>query len=193
MKVLAIFLCGAAAFARGQAPRPDQPLTWARIGRQGPIQREPLTVSGILVDASCDDRSALTLRQPPELAPAPQPRQSPGGVSAAGVTVGAKTLERERSDVMAHQVPDLRMRQPDPTCAITGGTFAYALLTDNGQLLNLNGGGNTLAAQFLHASADGRALLNGYGPAVKPRVVIQGRIRRVRLIVEKIFQPGGPT
>jgi hypothetical protein len=114
-------------------------------------------------------------------------------VSAAGVTVDADTLQKERSDIMAHQVPDLRMRQPDATCAITGGTRSFAVLMDNGRLLNLDEGGNTLATQSLLADPEGRALYNGTGPAVKPRVVIQGRIHGDKLIVDQVVRMGGRT
>jgi hypothetical protein len=204
MRVLAIFLEAAVLFAqqkqnmvrsRGQIPIPDrsQSITHGRLGRQDLLPVEPQIVSGILVDGSCDNRGALNLSQPPETMPAPLPQQS-AGASAFGITVDARTLEDERSDALAHQVPDLRMRQPDPTCAVTGQTSSFALLLPNGQLLNLDEGGNTLAAQFLNSDPAGRALLNGTGAAMKPWMTVQGRLDRATLIVQKIARTvGGPT
>lgn len=188
MKVLAMFLFAAALFAQ-----PDLWYPRARLGHQAPVAMEPQIAAGILVDASCDNRSALNLRQQPELAPAPLPQQSSGGVSAFGVTVDARTLALERAGVMEHHVPDLRMRQPDLTCAVTGDTRSFALLMDDGRLVNLDEGGNTMASEFLHADAAGRALLNGTGPALKPRVTIKGRIHMTRLVVEQFIKVGGPT
>jgi hypothetical protein len=189
MRVLAMFLSGVALIAQAGAQDGAMNPGHIRLGHQEPVYREQF-MTGILVDGSCDDRSALNLRQKPQMAPAPLPSQATGGVSAKGVTVDAQTLARERSDALAHQVPDLRMRQPDLTCAITGGTKSYALLRDDGQLLNLDEGGNTLAAQFLQSSPEGRALLNGSGPALKPRVIIHGRLEKSKLIVQRIENPG---
>jgi hypothetical protein len=193
MRVLAAFVFAAASISGGQLPvPPSQPLTWDHLGRQTPIPKAPLTVSGMLVDGSCENRSALNLRQRPELAPAPLPRQSSGGISAGGVTVDAETLERERADALAHQVPDLRMRETDPTCAVTGATRSFALLMNNGLLLNLDEGGNTFVIQYLQSDPAGRALLNGTGPAVKPRVTLRGRIHNNRFVVDKL-EKGGQT
>src|SRR5262249_45593064 len=132
-------------------------------------------------------------RQSPETMPAPVPQQETGGVSAEGVTVSPEALATERDNVMAHQVPDLRMRQPDPTCAVTAGTSSFAVLLSTGQLLNLDEGGNTMASQFLHSDAAGRALLNGTGPALKPWVTVEGRPQRSTLVVLKIGRPGATT
>jgi hypothetical protein len=193
MRVLPMFLFAGAAFA-GQMPAPaPQPLTWSHVGRQAPVSKEPLTLSGILVDGSCEYRSSLNLRERPQLAPAPVPKQPTGGVSAYGVTVDAETLQRERADALAHQVPDLRMRESDPTCAITGSTRSFALLLNNGLLLNLDEGGNTMALQYLQSDPAGRALLNGSGPAMKPWMTIQGRMQGAKLTVEKIVKTGGGT
>jgi hypothetical protein len=202
MRFLIIFALAASAFAqknmvrdRGQTPvqDPTQTLVRGRIGHQDLLPKEPLIVSGMLIDGSCPDRSSLNLHEWPEVAPAPLPNNSSGGVSAKGVTVDAKTLQRERGDVLAHQVPDLRMRQPDPTCAITGSTRSFALLMDNGRLLNLDEGGNTLAGQSLYVDPAGRAMLNGRGPGLKPRIIVEGRIQGDKLIVSKIVKMGGQT
>jgi hypothetical protein len=140
--------------------------------------------TGTLVDASCDDRSALNLRQrptPPVLATAPQ--QSAG---AAGIHVDSQTLRKERADVLAHQTPDLLMRQRDRSCAVTGATRQFALLLPSGRLLNLDEGGTTLVWQSLNGLPEGRALLNGTGPAVKPEMKLRGRVKGDRLIVEEV-------
>jgi hypothetical protein len=204
MRVLTILIIVATAWAqekynmakdRGQTPIQDesQTLTRGRLGHQGPSPRDQLTFNGTLLDAGCDDRSALNLRLPPMIVPEPLPPQTKGGVSAKGVTVEAGTLAKERAGIMEHQVPDLRMRQPDLTCAITGSTRSFALLLDDGRYVNLDQGGNTFAQQFLQADAAGRALLNGTGPAIKPRVAILGRIHGDQLIVSRIVKSGGQT
>jgi hypothetical protein len=204
MRILAVFLLAAAIFAqqqqnlarsRGQVPIPErsQALTYGRIGRQELLPVEPQTFNGVLLDASCEYRGTRNLRQPPQLEPAPLPPQSTGGVSAFGITVDAQTLQRERGTVMENQHTDVRMRQSDPTCAITAGTRLFAVLLPNNQLLNLDQGGNTLATAFLHSDPEGLALLNGKGPSVKPQVEIEGRPQRSTLVVEKIGRPGGAT
>jgi hypothetical protein len=190
MKVLAMFLFAGAVFAQ---PVLRPPNMGPRIGRDELMPIEPQVVAGMLVDASCQERALLNLRQRPELYPAPLPKQPSGGVSAFGVTVDARTADLERQEALEHQVPDLRMRQPDPTCAITGSTSSFALLLDDGRLLNLDQGGNTMASEFLHADPAGRALLNGAGPALKPRVTIKGRLRSTRVTVEQFVKVGGPT
>ncbi len=179
---------------RGRTPTADdtQTLDRGRLGRQAAIPSHPLTLHGLLVDASCLDRSSTNLAEPPEtpnLAPA-QPRNASngGGVAAHGVQVDAQTAQAERTDVMEHQVPDLRTRVNDPTCAITGSTRALALLLDNGRLLNLNEGGNTLALEKIQSSPAGRALLAGTGPALKPKLTVQGIIHGDRVEVSKILK-----
>jgi hypothetical protein len=207
MKPLAIVLFSLAAFAqtdqktsnenmvrdRGQTRPPDQSQSWnrGRIGTQQPLPHGFLTLSGTLVDGSCDDRTTLNLRQPPTQ-PTPattpsQPQGKPG--SASGVTVDAKTLQTERADVMPHQTPDLLLRQPDLSCAITGSTRAFALLLPDGRLLNLDEGGVTLATQAMNSLPEGRAVLNGTGPGIKPQVTLRGQVQGDRLIVQKIVKP----
>jgi hypothetical protein len=167
----------------------------AASGRQGREVASPpgqAMARGILIDASCRDRTSLNLREPPETQQAEAPVEPPaaahnnppktGPVSAKGIAVDAATIKAERGSVMENQVPELYERQSDPTCAITGSTTAFALLMDDGRLLDLDEGGNTLALEALQASSAGRAMLNGHGPGVKPRVVVKGRIRDDRLI-----------
>jgi hypothetical protein len=116
------------------------------------------------------------------------PQQAAGAVSAAGVSVSGDTVEKERADVSAHLVPDIVARQEDPTCAITATTSGYAIFTDSGRLLNLDQGGNTLAAQAIVGMPQGRAMLNGQAPGLKPRAVLKGWIQDDRVIVDSIQQ-----
>src|ERR1700685_4631541 len=110
-----------------------------------------VTLYGTLVDAGCRNRTALNLKQAPETFAAAAPAQTAADVqsgaqvrtaqgyqnpstpsqqpntqvSVNGITVDPKTLAAERHDVLEHQVQDLRSRQLDPTCAITGGTPSF--------------------------------------------------------------------
>lgn len=162
-----------------------------------PVARgtNPLTLEGVLVDASCKDRSRANLTTPPESLSAAMPVQPTaasgssggnGGVSAQGVSVDAKTVAAERGDVLEHQAKDLATRQFDPTCAVTGGTSAYAVLLSNGRLLDLDEGGNTLASEAVLQSANGRAMLNGNAYGFKPQVKLTGRVRGDRIIVTQL-------
>jgi hypothetical protein len=201
MRALAVFLLSAAAFAqnanqvrdRGQTPPADESQSWTRgrLGTQQPLPKDMQNYAGILVDATCGDRSSLNLREKPTpqtMATAPSP---PGGRegAASGVSVDAKTMQNERADALAHQTPDLKSRQPDPTCAVTGSTREFALLLPNGRLLNLDEGGTTYATQMLNSLPEGRALLNGTGGGVKPQVTFRGRVWGDRLFVEKVVKP----
>jgi len=160
---------------------------------------DPMTFNGVLFDAACKDRSTANLAIPPESLAAgtpaefsstanskPQSKNSQGGVSAHGISVDAKTLATERGDVLEHQVPDLRTRQQDPTCAITGSTSTYGLALSDGRLLNLDQGGNTLAAEAVNGTPQGRAMLNGTAFGFKPRAKVSGRIRGDRFFVDQL-------
>jgi hypothetical protein len=186
-----------------------------------PIQAGPaptVTLYGTLVDAGCRNRTALNLAQAPETfaaaAPAQTaaeaqsgaqsrtaqgyqnpsaPSQQPNSpVSVNGITVDPKTLAAERHDVLEHQVPDLRSRQMDPTCAITGATHSFAIvLTDvdeKGQhrMLNLDDGGNTFANEAVQGSPDGRTMMSGNGGGFKPAAVVKGRIHADRVTVQTL-------
>ena len=139
---------------------------------------------GTLIDAGCRDRSAVNLAQPPERFIPAVPVQPPA--SGSGITVDTKTANSERADVVMHQVPDLATRQADPTCAITGGTRAYALLLDNGKLLDLDEGGNTFASEAVYATLRGRDLLNGKAYGFKPRVTVKGRIHAGKVLTDSV-------
>ena len=154
------------------------------------------TLQGVLFDAGCKDRSALNLSSPPETLSAAKPAETAaesqakakntGAVSSHGINVDAKTIAAERADVLPHQVADLRTRQADPTCALTGSTVGYSLLLDDGRILNLDEGGNTMANEAVVLSKEGRAMLNGSGYGFKPRVRVVGRVRGDRVIVERL-------
>jgi hypothetical protein len=173
---------------RGQTPvQEGQTMNRGRVGWQPMMPMNQQTVSGILIDASCEDRSSLNMRSTPlPLPPTQPPAQPPGAASSAGISVNAQTLEKERADVMPHLVPDVRTRQEDPTCAVTAATSLYAVLTDSGRLLNLDQGGNTLMSQAISGDPRGRAMLNGQGPGIKPRVAVKGWIVDDKVIVDSI-------
>jgi len=181
-----------------------------------PLQTGPaptVTLYGTLVDAGCRNRTAINLKQTPETFTASAPAQSAAALQSGsqmrtaqgyqvpstpsqqpttpitvnGITVDAKTLAAERHDVLEHQVPDLRSRQLDPTCAITGATHGFALvLTDNGRMLNLDDGGNTFANEAIQGSADGRAMMEGKSGGMKLAAVVKGSIHADKVIVQTL-------
>jgi len=190
-----------------------QTLDRGRLGSQESMPPGPITLHGILVDAGCRDRSQLNLTRSSIPMVAAKPAETPqeaaeenaqrskagfatgkndAGTSdgnAHGITVDQQTLAAEQADVLQHQVEDLVSRGDDPSCGITGRTSNFALLMNNGRLLNLDGGGNTWAWQSVQSSSAGQAMLNGNGPAVKPQVTIKGRIIGDRLIVDTLQRP----
>jgi len=178
---------------RGQTRPQDESQSWTRgrLGTQKPLPKGIQDYAGILVDGTCSDRSVLNLREKPSPQTMATPPSPPSGSegSSSGISVDSKTMENERADAMEHQMPDLKSRQADPTCAITGGTREFALLLPDGRLLNLDEGGATYAAQTLNSLPEGRALLNGTGGGVKPQVTLRGRVQGDRLIVEKVLKP----
>jgi hypothetical protein len=206
----AVFFTVAAAYRNnyGMAAPQDSPLQGGRVGAAPPTG--PVTLSGILVDAGCLDRSQANLTSPPIQrnveTPAETPQEEAYGTSsrsqtgfasrdlelesppitAWGITIDKQTLAQEQADVLDHQVPDLFTRQPDDSCAITGDTKAFALLTDKGRLLNLDEGGNTWAWQAVQSSNAGRAVLNGSGSGFKPHAVVKGEIWADQLIVQSL-------
>src|SRR3954454_22764673 len=148
MRPLLLLIFCASAFAqssnpnqvrdRGQTRPQDESQSWTRgrLGTQQPIPYKLQDFSGILVDASCDDRSALNLQQQP--APSPSlPEPAP--------KANSKGTQKLNADAMAHQTPDVVTRQPDRSCAVNGATRGFALLMPDGRLLNLDEGGNTMA------------------------------------------------
>ena len=153
-------------------------------------------MQGILIDAGCRDRECLNLRQLPETLQEEGPVQPPSAVqnnpplsdpvSAKGIPVNAATINAERAGVMESHVPGMYERQSDPACAITGSTTNFAVLGDDGHLVDLDPGGGTLAMIAVESTSAGRAMLNGQGPGVKPRVVVKGQLRGDRLIMQHL-------
>src|SRR3954469_939156 len=139
MKPLALLALTISAFAqhpndvrdRGQTRPPDESQSWTRgrLGTQQPIPYKLQDFSGMLVDASCDDRSALNLQQQP----AAQPMMPQSAAKA-----NPKGPQKQNADAMVHQTPDVVTRQPDRSCAVNGGTRGFALLMPDGRLLNLD-------------------------------------------------------
>src|SRR3954469_18900462 len=99
MKPLALLALTISAFAqhpndvrdRGQTRPADESQSWTRgrLGTQQPIPYKLQEFSGILVDASCDDRSSLNLHEQPAR-PALAKQDSPTQ-SAPKVKVDPKT------------------------------------------------------------------------------------------------------
>jgi hypothetical protein len=172
-----------------------------------------VTMYGTLVDAGCRNRTALNLKQTPETFAAAYPLQTAANtqngekmrtaqgyqnpsvpsqqpdnqISVNGITVDAKTLALERHDVLEHQVQDLRSRQMDPTCAITGATASFAIvLTADGRMLNLDDGGNTFANEAVQGSLTGRTMMTGNGGGFKPAAMVKGSIHADRVIVQSL-------
>jgi hypothetical protein len=149
------------------------------------FDQNPTVFRGTLIDGACTDRSWENLAQAPQ-APQLAPAQPRNLDAAKGIQVNPRTLESERADVMTHQVPDLRARMVDATCAVTGNTKAFAILLGNGRVMNLDEGGNTLALEAVQSSSEGRAMLNGTGPALKPKISIEAYPFGDRLMVKRI-------
>jgi len=175
-----------AAPAQTPAPaKPDQP----HAGSQAAAANTSTTIRGILIDAACRDFSRFNLSQPPQALPAPAKEadnKASGGTTASGITVDARTLDAERADAMPHQVADLVSRQSDPTCAIKGDTHAYALLLADGHVADLDEGGNTFADAAVRADPQGRAMLAGQGPGLKPAVVVTGRMQGAKIVATAV-------
>ncbi len=187
---------------RGQVPVQDslESIDRGRLGTEPMLPANEFTVQGILIDAGCQNRTALNMATPAPPLAAEMPVQPPnaaqnqppaqGNVSAGGVSVGGGTLANERPDITGFIGRDILTRQESPECAITSATHGYAILTKEGRLLNLDEGGNTLASQAVMSDAQGRAMLNGQAPGFKPQVALKGWIRGDRMIVDRIVQFG---
>jgi hypothetical protein len=169
---------------------------------------EPVTFTGLLVDGGCRDRSQANLTSAPlplanaaeteaELAAGNAQRGETGfagngtephsaGITAFGIHVDPETLAREQAGALEHQAPDLLSRQPDESCGITAETQGFALLLDNGRLLNLDGGGATLAWQTVQSTDAGKAMMSGKGAGIKLRVVITGQVDASQLNVKSL-------
>lgn len=182
-----------------------------KVGPGTERESPAVTLQGTLVDAGCRNRTAMNLGMAAEQYAAVKPAETPaeqqagtqmrsqqGGyanpagnqagpsVSASGITVDSKTIAQERPDVLEHQVGDLRSRQLDPTCAITGATHNYSIYLTTGRFLNLDEGGNTFANEAVLGTAQGRDMLAGNGGGFKPQVVIKGNLRNDKVLVQSI-------
>jgi hypothetical protein len=167
-----------------------QESTMPREEREPQAAKIPRPYSGTLVDGGCINRTDHNLGQQPlnftssiAIAPGSAGDQALNEGSSSGITVSPQTLQGERADIMPHQVPDMRTRQTDPTCAITANTRDISLLLGNGRLLRLDPGGNIYAWQGVYATSAGRAMLNGFAPGVKPLAKMKGYIQGNTLVV----------
>lgn len=202
----------AALFAFAQNPNEDRDRGATRNSSPSLGALPTVTVAGTLVDAGCRNRSALNMSLPgvpfsaalpaetkTEAQAASQMRAGQGyananqpaqqqnpSTSASGITVDSKTLASERPDVLEHQVPDLHTRQMDPTCAITGATHGFAVVTSDGRMLNLDDGGDTYATVAIQASAAGKAMMEGNTGGIKPQVTIKGHMRGDKIVVQSL-------
>jgi hypothetical protein len=164
---------------------------WAQSHREfGSNRRIPeITTTGVLVDGGCIDRSKLNLARPPLPVTRGEDgdRENPAAsVSAKGVTVNQDVVSRERADILGHLTPEMRNRQTDATCAITAASRAFALLTTDGRLLDLDSGGVTLAMQAMMSTKAGRAMMDGTGPAIKPEAELKGYVQKDNLVVSSV-------
>jgi len=167
MKAILLILLALPAFPQNAKQVRDR--GQVRAGSQEPVSRDIATYTGILVDASCADRTSMNLRQ------------KPAGPDIAPAGPGAKPP----ADVAAHQNPDVLMRQMDPSCAVTGATKSYALFLPNGRFVVFDEGGNTLAGEYVYSKPEGRAMMNGTGGPLKPWVSLRGRLWGDQLLVDR--------
>ncbi len=175
---------------RGQTPTADPNVTMdrGRLGSEASMPSGVQTWTGMLVDAGCADRNRASLAIAPHTDMPAQPGSSGSAdrTAAKGLSVSPPTAEAERADALEHQVPDLKSRQPDAACAVTGATRGFALYTQDGQLKDLDEGGNTRAMEAIQASPAGDAILNGRAPGEKPRATVTGKINGDRIVVQSI-------
>ena len=140
-----------------------------RLGPAPGLAEGVRTWSGMLVDAGCRNRENYVLQTPVrETPPEPAPARA------------------ERQGAAENRVPDVAARQMDMGCAVTGETTAFAILLDNGQLKDLDEGGNTFAWEAIQATPEGQAVLAGKQRGVKPRAVLRGTMQNDEIIVESL-------
>ncbi len=156
---------------RSAAP---QRINLTRLGPARGLAEGVRTWSGMLVDAGCGNRQNYMLQTPARETLA-------GPASAHAEQQGAARSPKVPEEATENRVPDVVARQMDVACAITGATTGFAILLDNGQLKDLDEGGNTFAWEAVQAT-----LLGGTPRGVKPRAVLQGTLRNDEIIVESL-------
>ena len=182
---------------RGKTPTqtPQETVNRGRIGQQAAIPYGPQKFYGILVDAGCPERDAMTLQLRPvsPVAPAPPTAGAKGAAAPAnggnGINVSQQVLAAERGRVTWMETPDHLTRQMDPACGISGATKAFALFMPQGtwgKLVNLDEGGNTYAYEAFQATPQGQAILSGTGQPMKPVATVTGFRRGDKIIVSSV-------
>jgi hypothetical protein len=169
---------------RGRSRLPVRPYTLGQSNRKATFA----TWAGVLVDAGCRDRPALT-RQ----ARAVFEQTGGSGVErTAGQGRGSESGASEsvlNEDAMEHHNPQHLTREPGAGCQVTGGTRQFALMTPDGKWWELDPAGNTLANGALQQSVKARAMLSGKAAApVYLRATVKGttlgrsiRVERIRI------------
>ncbi len=144
------------------------------------------TWQGRLIDAGCPDRSRFFLALPSSRSAAQPGSVTAVSTSAYGINVSPDTAQAERSDAVAHHVPDLHTRQQEYSCAVTGITRAFAVELPDGQIKNLDEGGNTYAMELFEHTPNGEAVMSGRERGAKPQVSVTGTMRGNQIIAESI-------
>jgi hypothetical protein len=146
-------------------------------------RHDTMTWSGVMVDASCRDRSLENLLAPPaeSLAGQNEPQKP-----ARGITVSPQVLKAERGKAVLPDTLDHASRYSSASCALTADTKAFALVGPNGLLLELDEGGNTLAFDAFESTPAGAAILNGKVGGLKPMVKVTGLQAGRRIKVKSV-------
>ncbi|HWQ54406.1 MAG TPA: hypothetical protein VN442_12025 [Bryobacteraceae bacterium] len=132
--------------------------------------------TGTLLDAGCPVRDAFIADTPAVPHPATTAQQS----------IAQTQANQQNADAAAQLVPDVRARQMDMTCAITGLTRAFAVYLPGGEVKRFDEGGNTRALEAFQFTPEGQAVLSGQAQGAKPRAEISGREQGDRIIVERV-------
>jgi hypothetical protein len=124
-----------------------------------------------MLDDGCTNRRLDNLSAQPTdaLASAREPQKSP-----QGIRVAPQVLKAERAEATLPRTPDHASRYSSSSCALTADTKAFMLLMSDGTLLDLDGGGNTLAFEAFQATPTGQAILNGKVGGLKPPATVMG-------------------
>jgi hypothetical protein len=142
------------------------------------------TWSGLMVDGGCRDRSPENLRTPPTdslAVAAKEPAKPP-----KGITVAPQVLKAERGEATLPDTLDHASRYDSASCALTADTKAFAILLADGQLLDLDEGGNTLAFDAFQSTPAGAAILNGKVGGLKPQATVTGLTAGRRIKVQSV-------